>query len=143
MTTMTGGCLCGQIRFEVDGPVAGIGVCHCSLCRKITGNNGAMIFVVPARRFRWTSGREHVVAWFLRPGVRTMRCDVCGCPTPASHDGDKHMWVQPGLIDGDIDAQVAVHIFASSRANWDQIPQDALQYDGFPPPEIRFAGAAL
>jgi hypothetical protein len=105
MATLTGGCLCGQIRFEVDGPVAGIGVCHCSLCRKISGNNGVMIFVVPMRRFRWTSGEEHVVAWFLRPGVGTARCDVCGCPTPASHDSDKHMWVQPGLIDGDIDAR--------------------------------------
>jgi hypothetical protein len=31
---VVGSCLCGGVRFEVDGPISGMGNCHCSDCRK-------------------------------------------------------------------------------------------------------------
>ena len=34
MTMMTGGCLCGAIRYAMDGaPILVISHCHCSDCR--------------------------------------------------------------------------------------------------------------
>ena len=32
-----GSCLCGRIRFEVAGELAGIQLCHCSQCRRANG----------------------------------------------------------------------------------------------------------
>ena len=35
---LTGSCLCGDIAFEIDGPVDTAGHCHCSMCRKFHGS---------------------------------------------------------------------------------------------------------
>ncbi len=46
---LTGSCLCGAVAFEVDGPIAGIGQCHCSLCRKVSGTASNAVFVVASK----------------------------------------------------------------------------------------------
>lgn len=33
-----GSCLCGGVRFRVDGPLRDVWQCHCPRCQKITGN---------------------------------------------------------------------------------------------------------
>jgi hypothetical protein len=35
---VTGRCLCGAVRFEVDGPLRDIVVCHCAECRRWAGH---------------------------------------------------------------------------------------------------------
>lgn len=37
-TIRTGGCLCGDLRYEVRGEPFKGGLCHCADCRKITGS---------------------------------------------------------------------------------------------------------
>ena len=32
-----GGCLCGAVRYRIDGPVRDVIVCHCSICRRYHG----------------------------------------------------------------------------------------------------------
>ena len=36
--THTGGCLCGGVRYEVDGPLRDVVACHCSQCRRTSGH---------------------------------------------------------------------------------------------------------
>jgi hypothetical protein len=35
----TGGCLCGAVRYEVRGEPYVSGLCHCTICRKLTGSS--------------------------------------------------------------------------------------------------------
>ncbi len=34
----TGGCLCGGVRYRVDGPLRDVIGCHCSQCRRTSGH---------------------------------------------------------------------------------------------------------
>ena len=34
---LTGGCLCGSIRYEITGPILRSYACHCNFCKKATG----------------------------------------------------------------------------------------------------------
>lgn len=38
MITRTGGCLCGRVRYRLEGEPFLIGTCHCTDCRKESGS---------------------------------------------------------------------------------------------------------
>ena len=41
MGTISGGCLCGAVRFQASGAPDRVGLCHCLVCRK---HHGAVFF---------------------------------------------------------------------------------------------------
>lgn len=52
-TLVTGGCICGSVRYEINAPAISTGYCHCSCCRKFSGSavNAWTAFPVSAVRF--------------------------------------------------------------------------------------------
>ena len=89
MNSLKGSCLCGAVRFEVTGPIRGIGSCHCSKCRKVSGTAGNAQFIVPIEQFNWVGGEEKTREF--KPGGGwgrgPRRCNECGSPMPDSFDG--------------------------------------------------------
>ena len=47
MTEMTGGCLCGQVRYSANTEPAFVGVCHCRNCQKQTGTAFSVLVGIP------------------------------------------------------------------------------------------------
>lgn len=129
---LQGQCLCGDVRFELDGPVTGIGQCHCSLCRKVSGTSGNAVFLVPRARFRWSAGEDNICIFQLKPTYSVARCARCGSPLPQCYDGAQ-FWVPAGLMNDPLATQVKVHIHTSSMADWDRIPDGHRQHAEFPP----------
>jgi hypothetical protein len=66
---MNGSCLCGAIRFEVDGPNPMLYQCHCSLCRKQGGSVSNTGLIIAADKFRWLAGEPLVSTWENRDGI--------------------------------------------------------------------------
>ena len=119
MTKRTGSCLCGARRYEIEGEIDGVWMCHCSLCRKASGSVGNAILIVPRERFRWLSGEEHGATYALRPSYTITRCKTCGSPLPAEED-HKNVYITAGTLDEPLGAGVRTHLFCASRADWDQ-----------------------
>ena len=119
MTKRTGSCLCGARRYEIEGEIDGVWMCHCSLCRKASGSVGNAILILPRERFRWLSGEEHGATYALRPSYTITRCKTCGSPLPAEED-DKNVYITAGTLDEPLGAGVRTHLFCASRADWDQ-----------------------
>lgn len=132
MSSLKGSCLCGSMAFEVTGPIRGIGSCHCSKCRKVSGTNGNAQFVVRMGRFRWVHGERNMVAFKRADGWGPTRCKTCGSPVPDSYDNGEHMWVQAGLMDDPLETDLKWHIFCGSRADWDKDSADAEYHDEYP-----------
>ena len=130
-----GSCLCGEVRFEIEGPIHSIGMCHCSRCRKASGVASNATFMVSKQHFRWVAGEDGLGSYALPSGFRTSFCSSCGCPAPDLHPSGGAYWVLAGSLDDDPGIEVAMHIFVGSRASWDEIAGDATQYqDDFPSP---------
>jgi hypothetical protein len=60
MARLSGHCLCGAVRFEVEGPIRGVGMCHCSKCRRVSGTNGNAQFIVRGEK---SPGRRDASTW--------------------------------------------------------------------------------
>jgi hypothetical protein len=76
LTTHTGGCHCGRVRFEVTAPARlQLLECNCSICSKA----GYLHLVVPADRFRLLSGEDALQAYtFNTHSARHLFCTTCG-----------------------------------------------------------------
>jgi len=54
--TATGSCLCGQVSYAISDDFGIFQYCHCSRCRKFTGNAHAATIIIAIEHFKWTSG---------------------------------------------------------------------------------------
>lgn len=86
MTTHTGGCHCGRVRFEVEAP-ANIEAadCNCSICSK----TGYLHLFVARKSFRLLSGESDLRNYTFGSGVaQHFFCGSCGIKSfyvPRSH----------------------------------------------------------
>jgi len=134
-SVVTGGCLCGAVRFETRGPFLRAGHCHCSRCRRHSGTAVSTQARLPRERFRLLAGAEHVRAW-REPGHAVKAfCERCGSSLFGGTwpEGDE-VSIRMGAFDGDPGIRPQVHTFVADRAAWDEILDDLPQYAG-PRPE--------
>ncbi|WP_337186912.1 GFA family protein [Phenylobacterium sp.] len=128
MAAHGGGCLCGGVRYEVDGPLAPVQFCHCGQCRKAQGSAFAANMPVASTAFRLLQGEALLREHRASPGKRRVFCGACGSPIFSQRDdtpGTKRLRV--GTLDGDgADLTHGFHIQTGSKAAWWPIP------DGLP-----------
>jgi hypothetical protein len=134
MAGLTGGCMCGAVRYALESAPFDCGCCHCRTCQLNSGAPAMVFASVPAGDLVWTKGADK---------VRTVRsssfghrefCSLCGTPflMKVNH--------QPETVDfsvATLDDPEAVapgfHIFWASRIGWFE-PKDQLpRHDKFRP----------
>jgi hypothetical protein len=129
---ITGGCFCGQVRYEVSAPLRNARCCHCSRCRKVFSGAGSAYAEVEPGTFKWASGSHELSIFHSMPDWGICFCQKCGSTLCGIHGKDVH-GVTLGTVDGDPGVEIEMHIFTGSRAPWDHIGGSAPQYLEFPP----------
>ena len=86
MTALQGSCLCGGVRFEIDGPLMRSSHCHCRQCQKAHGAPFRTRARVAAADFRFLAGEELVSFYESTPGTHRGLCKVCGPPVLVKFD---------------------------------------------------------
>ena len=129
----TGSCLCGDVAFEITGPVEQLGHCHCSMCRKFHGSAFATFGVVAPADFRWLRGEGKVVHFQSSSHGWRNFCGRCGAGTPALPPGGPFALVPMGAVAEDPGARPVLHFFVGSKAPWHAIADDLPQHDAWPP----------
>ena len=130
-----GSCLCGAVRFAIDGRVSSIGCCHCSKCLKVTGAGAIPELMVATAGLRFTQGEQSVKRYAQPSGYSTAFCVHCGSPLPKAHHDGRLWWVPAGVLDDDPGVGVEMHIYVASMAPWDEIPEGSVQHAEEPPEE--------
>jgi hypothetical protein len=125
---ITGSCLCGTVRYEVEG-LERMSHCHCSMCRKAHGAPFATYATVPAARFRFVAGEEAVERYESSPGFARGFCRQCGSVVPDGAGGE--VYVPAGCLDDDPGIRASAHIFVASKAPWHPITDDLPRHDGY------------
>ena len=130
---LKGSCLCGGVRYEIDGEVELMGNCYCSMCRKHHGTSFASFVGVKTPDFRWVKGEDLVTRYESSPGAHRGFCRTCGSSLPLPHPGSPTMFAPVGTLDDDPGVRPLAHIFVASKAPWVEIADDLPQFDEFPP----------
>lgn len=78
---MSGGCYCGDVRYEADGEALMKVQCHCRECQYISGGAGNLIVGVAEAGLSYTNGQP---AQFTRDDIEgAVTREFCGrCGTP-------------------------------------------------------------
>ena len=126
--TLTGSCLCGEVRFAVAASFPMLYQCHCSLCRKQGGSVSNTGLIVAAGRFRWVAGEHSIGKWQRSTGFRSHFCSRCGATVPNPLRDTGYVWVPAGLLDEDAPLEIGAQLHLSSKMSCDQPRGDGLQH---------------
>lgn len=119
-------CLCGAVRFTVEGELGDSDGCHCVQCRKQSGHYFASANV-PRTALRVT-GEEHVRWYQSSEKVRRGFCGRCGSALfwdPLHRD-----WtgVALGAFDTPTGIRLGKHIFVSEKGDYYEIADGLPQH---------------
>lgn len=129
----TGSCLCGTVRYEIDGPFDMMVHCHCSMCRKEHGAQFATFAAAPLDGFRWISGQDNITAYQSSEHGQRCFCRTCGSPTPTLLPQQGMVVAPAGGLEGDPGIRPQMHIFTGSKAPGYTITDGLPQYETYPP----------
>lgn len=122
---LTGSCNCGAVAFEVSGPPRDVIACHCTLCRK---QSGQYVGFTAAwnEHFRVTEDRG--LKWY-RSGPDTVRgfCGTYGAVLLFRHDGAEHVSIAAGAFDGATGLSLKAHIFAADKGDYYDIAGEGVE----------------
>lgn len=123
---ITGNCLCNQVCFEFGSKPTNVSICHCSVCRHITGSAFGVYAKVSNVDLTLTGGADHVTTYKVTDKLSTQFCRDCGSTVFATHaDYPGFTYVCLGAIAEGSDIRPMYHEFAGSKASWYDI-QDPL-----------------
>jgi hypothetical protein len=128
---LTGGCLCGGVRFEVTAPLVSAVYCHCTRCQRRTGTAAAATARIAPGSLRVTLGADLVRAYQPEDGFAKDFCGRCGSALWARDPRDPAtLAVRLGAFDDDPGIRPTARQFVAYAASWEPIPDDGLpRYD--------------
>lgn len=121
MEIYEGGCLCGNVRFELADHPAWVVVCHCNACKKRTGSDYAVSVLTASDNVKEFTGEIKI---FIRKAESGNEVTHEFCP----NCGTTIRWTFPGLpgreaiaggaFDNVENLKVAGEMYAGAKAPW-------------------------
>jgi hypothetical protein len=118
-----GGCLCGGVRYEVRGELRPVVACHCSQCRRTSGNFVTATNCAPAdlvfeseKSLRWFRSSEAAERGF---------CGVCGGNLFWRPIGGDHVSIMAGTLDAPTGLRLTKHIFVADKSDYYELNDHA------------------
>lgn len=121
----TGSCLCGTVRWRMEGPYPRMTNCHCSMCRKAHAAAFATYVIADTDKYELLAGADAVSVYESSDKLHRNFCSQCGSVVP--FDAGGYMVVPAGCLDDDPGIRPGRHIFVASKAPWHVIAGDVPQ----------------
>jgi hypothetical protein len=113
-----GSCLCGAVRYEVEGPLRDVIECHCAMCRKTHGHLGAYtrpknaLTIAESRGLKWYASSEKARRGF---------CSECGGTLFYDPLHKDHISIAAGTLDPPTGLRTTLQIHVASRGDYYEI----------------------
>jgi hypothetical protein len=135
MTTFSGGCLCGRIRYTTEAAPAFTGICHCRSCQRATGSafstsiafpKGSVTLSAEPASYRSTADSG-------APITRGF-CPVCGSSVTVEAAAVPGMLlIAAGTLDDTSTISPGAELFCASAQPWVKLDGERAQFQAMPP----------
>ena len=123
-----GGCLCGAVRYEINGPLRDVVNCHCSMCQRLHGTFGPHS---KALKVNITITKSNGLAWYKTSEVaRRGFCQKCGSSLFWEPFGLEATGIIAGSLDGPTGLKTMGHIFVGEKSDFYEITDGLPQFKG-------------
>jgi hypothetical protein len=128
-TTHHGGCLCGAVRYTINGPMRNVIACHCSQCRRTSGHYAAMSSA-PSASIAVAS--DETLCWY-RSSATAERgfCRVCGSNLFWRELGSDTTSITAGSLDTPTGLAIDQHIFVADKSDYYELRDGIAQSAGW------------
>jgi hypothetical protein len=114
-----GGCLCGAVRYRIDGPLRNVIACHCTQCRRQSGHYGTYA-AAPLESF--SLEKETTLSWYRSSdSAQRAFCRMCGSNLFWKETGGADISVTAGTLDSPTGLSIAEHIFCQNKGDYYEI----------------------
>ena len=134
MANLTGGCLCGRVRYALSGDPAFSGVCHCRNCQRYTGSAFEAVTAFPTASVA-VQGELRTYQDTGDSGKPVYRrfCPNCGSGLLADAEALNGLTlVLVGTLDDPSAYQPAMEIYCSSAQPWVQLGGERNRFPKMP-----------
>lgn len=128
MNEQCGSCSCGAITFSVTGPLREVVYCHCTQCRKQTGNfvgatraDDAQLSIEGAQNITWYAASE---------GAERGFCKICGSALFWKRHTSTRTSIMAGGFDNPTGLTSGFHIYCADKGDYYEISDGLPQYPG-------------
>jgi hypothetical protein len=132
---ITGGCLCGGLRYQAEGEPMYAGLCYCSDCRKSSGSGSVGYMGFPASAVRFSGATRQFTCKAANGGDATRNfCPTCGGLVfgGVAGESDSHT-IYAGSLDDPSDFQPTAALFNRDRPAWAVLPPGLVVFETMPP----------
>jgi hypothetical protein len=126
-----GGCLCGQVKFEIHEEPRDIINCHCSKCRKFHGNYGAYtsikfvnLNIIEDKGLKWYESAFDETA-----NVSRGFCAECGSSIFWHPKDQPNISIAAGCLETPTKLKTIGHIWCSQKSDFYKIDDDLPIFD--------------
>ena len=124
---ITGGCLCGGVRYESREPPTRGYICHCTMCRRNYGGFFGATMRFPGSAFALTQGA--LKSYAATKYAQRCFCAECGTPVAYFYAGNPDVWIYIGSLDHPQDWPMTKdaswgpteHVYVDEKIPWYEI----------------------
>ena len=122
-----GSCLCGAVRFNVEGDIPGPDACHCTMCRKHSGHYFASGDV--SKKALTIEGEDQLAWYQSSERVRRGFCKTCGSSLFWDPIRSDKIAVAMGAFDDPTGTRLHMHIHTADKGDYYDIADGLPQHD--------------
>lgn len=114
-----GSCLCEEIKYEYNGSLDEVAVCHCNQCKRAQGTPFVTNAPIEFSKFTFTQGADLAKIYMSSPNKKRVFCSNCGSPMYSQRtDMPQTIRLRLGTVTEGHIPEPNYEIYCESRSDW-------------------------
>ncbi len=114
-----GSCLCEEVKYEYNGSINEVAVCHCNQCKRAQGTPFVTNAPIELEKFTFTKGSSSLRIFCSSPNKKRVFCGTCGSPLYSQRtDMPETIRLRLGTVTEGSIPEPNYEIYCESKSNW-------------------------